>query len=253
MTAPDLAKGRRFLAAQGAPLSLVVGVTGAHYYGFPSPDSDLDLKGIHVEPTARVVSLAPAADTIDHTGWFEQLEIDYTSHELGFALRLLLKGNGNILERILTPFQLLSSGEASELQQLAAGGVCRRFFHHYRGFFGRMCTDFRRADPPTVKGALYAYRSALTGIHLMRTGQCVGDVGRLGPLYGFARVAVLVERKAAGTEHGALTGDEPLEEDFQRLEALLSESHAASDLPETAANVDAMDAFLVRMRRRNFE
>lgn len=174
MTAPDLAKGRRFLAAQGAPLSLVVGVTGAHYYGFPSPDSDLDLKGIHVEPTARVVSLAPAADTIDHTGWFEQLEIDYTSHELGFALRLLLKGNGNILERILTPFQLLSSGEASELQQLAAGGVCRRF-------------------------------------------------------------------------------DEPLEEDFQRLEALLSESHAASDLPETAANVDAMDAFLVRMRRRNFE
>lgn len=27
---------------------LLVGLTGSHFYGFPAPDSDLDLKGIHV-------------------------------------------------------------------------------------------------------------------------------------------------------------------------------------------------------------
>lgn len=252
MNAPDLAKGRRFLDAHGAPRGLVVGVTGAHYYGFPSPDSDLDLKGIHVAPTAAIVALAGPADTIDHLTIFEGLEIDYTSHELGFALRLLLRGNGNMLERILTPLQLLDTQEASELRELAAGAVSQRFFHHYRGFFGRMCQDWRKASPPTVKGALYAYRSALTGIHLMRTGRCVGDVGELAPLYGFERVRDLVARKASGTEHGPLEGAAALDEDFGRLEDLLTRSHAETRLPAESANVDAIDAFLVRLRRDHF-
>jgi hypothetical protein len=59
-------------------------------------------------------------------------------------------------------------------------------------------------QPPTVKNLLYAYRSGLTGIHLLRTGECVGDVTRLAPIYGFAKVPELVARKASGKEHGAL-------------------------------------------------
>lgn len=252
MIAPDLAKGRRFLDAQGAAAGLAVGVTGAHYYGFPSPDSDLDLKGIHVAPTARVVSLTPASDTIEYVGFFEQLEIDYTSHELGFALRLLLKGNGNILERILTPFQLLDSPDAEELRNLAKDAVCRRFFHHYRGFFGRMCQEWRKAAAPTVKGLLYAYRSALTGIHLLRTGDCVGDVGQLAPLYGFVRVADLIELKGMGAEHGAIVDAGGFEGDLETLESLLITAHAESQLPEVSANTDALDDYLVRMRRLHF-
>lgn len=249
---PDLAKGRRFLEALGAPNGLVVGVTGAHYYGFPSPDSDLDLKGIHVAKTESVVCLSPDPDTIDHVGFFEELEIDYTSHELGFALRLLLKGNGNILERILTPYQLLDSPDARQLQQLARGAVCKRFFHHYRGFFGRMCQDWRKAEPRTVKGLLYAYRSALTGIHLLRTGECVGDVTRLAPVYGFGRVADLVARKGAGTEHGAMVGQETFEDDLDRLEAVLTAAHSESPLPESSQNTSDLDDFLIAIRRSHF-
>jgi hypothetical protein len=62
-----------------------------------------------------MVALRPPPDTIDFLGIFEGLEIDYTSHELAAALRLLLKGNGNILERMLSPFQLLESDEVTEL------------------------------------------------------------------------------------------------------------------------------------------
>ena len=123
---PDLATGRRFLAAQGAPGALVTGVTGAHYYGFPSADSDLDLKGVHIAATREIVSLKPPSDAVDHLGVFEGVEIDYTSHELAVALRLLLKGNGNILERVLSPFQLLESEPATELQALGLrpSGCC---------------------------------------------------------------------------------------------------------------------------------
>jgi len=249
---PDLSKGRRFLAARGAPGALLAGVTGAHYYGFPSPDSDLDLKGIHAAPTHEVVRLSPPPDSVDHLGIFEGLEIDYTSHELTVALRLLLKGNGNILERILSPFQLLESDEVSELQTLARASVSRWFFHHYRGFFGRMCQDWRRAEPRTVKGLLYAYRSALTGIHLLRSGECIGDVTELAPLYGFHQVADLAARKRSGSEKGEMDSTDGFEADLGRLESLLQEAYDGSALPEQATNADAIDTLLVRIRRQRF-
>ncbi|HEX9189894.1 MAG TPA: nucleotidyltransferase domain-containing protein [Vicinamibacteria bacterium] len=249
---PDLAVGRLFLEARGAPGAFLVGVTGAHYYGFPSPDSDLDLKGVHVAPTRDVVSLKPPPDSFDHLGLFEGVEIDYTSHELGTALRLLLKGNGNILERILSPWQLLDSAAAGELRALAGRTVSQKFLHHYRGFLGRACRDFRAAQPPTVKGLLYAYRSGLTGIHLLRTGECVGDVRVLAPVYGFDRVPELVARKAGSREHGVLADAAGFEADLERLERTLQDAAARSPLPLEATSADELNEFLIRMRKERF-
>ena len=55
MLTPDLDLARRFIADHHpAGEVLLCGVTGAHHYGFPSADSDIDLKGIHIYtiPTA---------------------------------------------------------------------------------------------------------------------------------------------------------------------------------------------------------
>ncbi len=249
---PDLAIARRFLAQKGAPGSLAVGVTGAHYYGFPSADSDLDLKGVHVADTREIVSLKPPPDAVDHLGVFEGTEIDYTSHELAATLRLLMKGNGNMLERILSPFQLLDSEAVTELHALARGAVSQKFFHHYRGFFGRTCQAWCAAQPKTVKGLLYAYRSALTGIHLLRTGECVGDVTRLASLYGFPQVPDLVARKGGGREHGELTATAGFDADLERLEALLEKARSESLLPSESPNADALNEFLVQRRKERF-
>lgn len=50
---------------------LVVALSGAHAYGFPSPDSDLDLKGIHVAPTRDLLGLSEPTFTSDRTGIVE--------------------------------------------------------------------------------------------------------------------------------------------------------------------------------------
>ena len=34
---------------------VVVSLSGAHAYGFPSPDSDLDLKAVHLAPTKSLL------------------------------------------------------------------------------------------------------------------------------------------------------------------------------------------------------
>jgi len=47
---------KRIVAAQPYPL-LFATISGAHLYGFPSPDSDFDLRGAHVLPLDEVVGL----------------------------------------------------------------------------------------------------------------------------------------------------------------------------------------------------
>lgn len=44
------------VAAQPYPL-LFATISGAHLYGFPSPDSDFDLRGAHVLPLPMVLGL----------------------------------------------------------------------------------------------------------------------------------------------------------------------------------------------------
>ena len=39
-------------------------ISGAHLYGFPSPDSDFDLRGAHILPVEAVVGLEVKDETL---------------------------------------------------------------------------------------------------------------------------------------------------------------------------------------------
>ena len=54
----------RIIAAQPFPL-LFATISGAHLYGFPSPDSDFDLRGAHVLPLEKVVGLDVRDETVE--------------------------------------------------------------------------------------------------------------------------------------------------------------------------------------------
>lgn len=246
---PDMEKARRFLAARAAPNALVAAVTGSHYYGFPSEDSDIDLKGIHALPTASAVGLFPPPDSVDFLGEFEGTEVDYTSHELAFAFRLLLKGNGNILERLLSPLQAIP---CPELTELGRGSIGRHFYGHYRGFFAHKRADFEKENPKTAKTLLYCYRTALTGIHLLATGECEGNVLATAAMHGYPMVPDLVQIKRQGKEFGSLEDSGRFLPDLMRLEAQLTQAFETSTLPEHAPNAAALDAYLIAIRRRFF-
>ncbi|MDD9942391.1 MAG: nucleotidyltransferase domain-containing protein [Myxococcales bacterium] len=250
---PDLEHGRRFIA-HNSPAGRVImcGITGSHFYGFPSPDSDLDLKGIHVAPTVSVLGLDQPPETFDRLEVFDGLECDYTSHEARKALSLLLRGNGNMLERILSPIQLYETPELLELQALARGAISKCFASHYRGFFKGMCREHGLAEEPRAKTLLYAYRVALTGIHLMRTGELVGDVAVTAPLYGFDSVADLAALKQAGTEYIALSAEENVRHraGLGELESKLAAASDESRLPDSPPNLAECEAWLVALRRR---
>lgn len=253
---PDVDPGslRRFLEphlARGDVLWLAL--TGAHAYGFPSADSDLDLKGTYVLLAEDMLRLRPALDPRDDLRVFEGREYDFTTHELTPTLELLLRGNGNILERFLGPFPVVTTEAGHALAQLAADSVSRRSAHHYRGFFAgvRRAYDKEKAEGSRKpKRLLYAYRVALTGIHLLRTGELEMDVNRLAAEHGFDRVPDLVELKRT-QEKGNLPrdlDDTPWLEDLDRLEIDLEAALEASPLPETPPNADAIERFPIEVR-----
>src|SRR5258705_12236183 len=90
---------------------LVVSLSGAHAYGFPSPDSDLDLKAIHIEPTTNLLGLNTPKPSASRLEIVDGVEIDYTSNELQMALTAVLSGNGNFAGRILGEHALVTSPE----------------------------------------------------------------------------------------------------------------------------------------------
>jgi hypothetical protein len=56
----------RIVAAQPYPL-LFATISGAHLYGFPSPDSDFDLRGAHVLPLEKIAGLEVKDETVEQS------------------------------------------------------------------------------------------------------------------------------------------------------------------------------------------
>lgn len=59
---PDLSPVVAELLGRGHPL-LFATVSGAHLYGFPSRDSDVDLRGVHLLPLPEVIGLREGEQT----------------------------------------------------------------------------------------------------------------------------------------------------------------------------------------------
>ncbi|MCX5748186.1 MAG: nucleotidyltransferase domain-containing protein [Proteobacteria bacterium] len=180
LTAHQQATARPFLAAREREHKhLVMYLSGAHAYGFPSPDSDLDLKCVHVAPTQDLVGLAVADDPPDRIELVDGVELDYGSNELAVVLRGAIKGNGNFLERLLG--DLVLGGDAAllaEAREVVRPLLSRRVARHYGGFATSQLRAFD--DKPTAKRALYVLRTTATGRQLLATGELVTDVTRLG-------------------------------------------------------------------------
>jgi uncharacterized protein len=230
---------------------LVVSLTGAHAYGFPSPDSDLDLKCVHVTPTSELLGLEPrAARPCERLEVVDGVELDYSSNELGGVLQGVLQGNGNYVERLLGIHALRGSAEWESLRPLVRGVLSRRLHRHYRGFAQGQLREWEKTGWLSTKKLLYVLRTALTGTHVLLTGEVEPDLSRVMERYGFGEAAELIAWKRRG-ERGELS--QALAERWKtRVGHALERLDAAREqsvLPETPRNVEALNAWLLDVRR----
>ncbi len=229
---------------------LFMTVSGAHLYGFPSPDSDYDLRGVHLLPPDKLLGLEVCDETVGKTEIRDGQEMDLVTHDAGKFFRMLLKKNGYVLEQLYSPLIVRSTPEHEELKRIAKGCITRFHAHHYLGFSKTQWDLFSKENPRRVKPLLYVYRVLLTGIHLMRTGIVEANLVTLNQDFGLPYIGELVDRKITGAEQGALE-DGALDfhqQEFDRLTALLEQERDRSPLPAEASARDALNDFLIRLR-----
>jgi len=226
-------------------------ISGAHLYGFPSPDSDFDLRGVHVLPLKEIVGLQIGPETIEKSGGREGLEIDLVTHDAKKFFSLMLKKNGYVLEQVLSPLVVHTTPEHAELKDIAAQCITRHHAHHYLGFAETQWKLFEKEDPPRVKPLLYVYRVLLTSIHLMQTGVVEANLVRLNEAAKLPYLDDLIQRKVGGAEKERLTeADIDFHRgEYSRLRNRLQQAHEASALPETPSGSGALHELLVRLRK----
>lgn len=238
------------LTEQPYPL-LFTTISGAHLFGFPSHDSDYDLRGVHILPVNDLLGLHGLTETIDRTWMKEGLEIDLVTHDVRNFFLLILKKSGNVIERIMSPLVMQTTPEHDELKAIIPKTLTVHHAYHYFGFSRKKWGEFSNSKP-TAKALLYTYRTLLTGIHLMNTGKIESNLIYLNDVYKLSYISDLIDAKLSGDEKGILQ-EADIEfhtQEYQRVTEILRQAQENSHLPQHPQGKDALNDLLIRLRRK---
>lgn len=134
--------------------------SGSRAWGFPSPDSDFDVRFIYTRGAKQYLSIVEIPDTV---GLPVNEILDIDGWDLKKALKLFLKSNGPLYEWLQSPIVYnQNSGFLNELQHLMpkyfslrAGG------NHYLSMAYNTLRDDLQAEKVKLKRYFYALRPAL--------------------------------------------------------------------------------------------
>jgi predicted nucleotidyltransferase len=134
--------------------------SGSRAWGFPSPDSDFDVRFIYIHNKNWYLGLADKKDTIESM----QGELDITGWDLKKSLILLKKSNVAMIEKFQSPivyFQEESFSEAMKSILHHYYSPTAVFSHHY-SLAKKFWEEIKEAEVVKVKRYFYLIRSLLT-------------------------------------------------------------------------------------------
>ncbi|WP_224994408.1 nucleotidyltransferase domain-containing protein [Cesiribacter sp. SM1] len=147
---------------------LLASETGSRAWGFPSPDSDYDVRFIYCHPLEWYLGIDEKKDTI------EQMvgELDLVGWDLRKSLRLMRKSNAAMFERLQSPVVYLEqSGFREELLALAPEYFsCRAGLHHYLSMAFRYRQICQEQEAVKLKDLFYLLRTSLASLWIVERG-----------------------------------------------------------------------------------
>lgn len=134
--------------------------SGSRAWGFPSPDSDFDVRFIYCHPPAWYLTLDEGRDTLNFP---VDDELDLAGWELRKALRLLRASNAALFEWLQSPVLYHEALDfRARLAPLLPTAFNRKAgLHHYLGQLRHGVEDDLMGDETRLKRLFYALRSAL--------------------------------------------------------------------------------------------
>jgi uncharacterized protein len=134
--------------------------TGSRAWGFPSPDSDYDVRFIYMHERDWYLSLSQRKDTIEHMDG----EMDITGWDLRKCLVLLKKSNAPLIERFQSPIEYYKDADfKSDFSELikAYYSPTAVFYHHY-SLAQKFWEELKDKEEIKLKSYFYLIRSLLS-------------------------------------------------------------------------------------------
>ena len=134
--------------------------TGSRAWGFPSPDSDYDVRFIYLHEKDWYLALNDRKDTIE----IMDGDLDITGWDLRKCLRLLKKSNVPLIERFQSPVQYYADDQfRTGFMQLIREyySPTASFFHHY-SLANKFWNELKEQESIKLKSYFYLVRSLLS-------------------------------------------------------------------------------------------
>lgn len=227
-------------------------ISGSHLYGFSSSDSDVDIRGIFVYNTNKLLGLERPPTHL----YLEIEDYDIMLDELGPAIEQIFKGNCNQLEHIMAP-QIYTSPDfllLEEIIMLNKDGL----FKSYRGLatfnYKKFISTGRRN---TVKKYLYVLRGLMAGIYVLEVGKIEPNLEVLNKRFKIPEAKVLLKLKREGKENEELPKDldtgnieRVIEKLFKRIEKAYVKSKL---LVPGHKDKESLNELLIEIRKKHLD
>ena len=225
-------------------------LSGAHLYGFPSSDSDYDIRGCHILDKREICGLNVPRDVIEKMAG----DIDFVSFDIRKELGLILQNNSNVLEHVFAP-SMVSGPSFPALKKIAALSLSRAVFKPYHGLALHNWKNRTNAKTPeagrdSVKQYLYILRSLMAGIFVLDEGKIEPDITTLNRHFRYPLVDEFVRIKTNGFEKGLVESSEDADMLIMQLFCDLDIARENSPLPENPPEevYDLANEFLLECR-----
>lgn len=218
--------------------------SGSRAWGFPSPNSDYDVRFIYAHDLDWHLSLRDKKDTIDLP---INDDLDMGGWEIKKTLGLLWKSNPPLLEWLQSPMVYQSESKfLSDIQRL-----CSEYFspiavmHHYLSMSKKYLDASQQTDQVKLKKYFYALRTAIAG-NWVREKESIPPI-ELPKMFDVVsddvqdKIEELITIKSQQNED-YLHEREPLIDEF--LSETIKQNEAiANDLPSANGSIEMLDDF----------
>ncbi len=135
--------------------------TGSRAWGFPSPDSDYDVRIIYKHNTDWYLSLSEKKDTLEFMS--EDGVLDITGWDIKKCLQLMWKSNGALLERVQSPIVYMEEKNISEVLRAYSEKCFSPIatMHHYLSLAKNSFEEVQEKEEIKLKKLFYALRATL--------------------------------------------------------------------------------------------
>lgn len=216
------------------PHSIILeGITGSIAYGLDTETSDVDIKGVYILPTSKILEIGFNQDktTVDH------VSPDWVYHEIGKFMKLVISGNPTVSEVLyLDEYTKLSPIGKLLVENRSAFLSTKAVMNSYRGY---AFSQAKKLNNRTEQG-LDGYDSSLKNRFAKHSRHCIRLLMQARQLLetGTLNVRVTKEQReylfALGEKTAAEVVDEFMRQDkeFDNIKSVLPDKPDLKKLNE---------------------